>query len=646
MTIHQRVAAAAAVCACGLAVAAEPLAEVTQVLPADIAAATLAEARAALDANPGLDRAPSSVIVRFRDGVVPTARVAARAIAAGRVVRTLGAPGLEQLRVDMPVDRAVALLNALPWVEYAEPDYVVRHTNANDTYYGLQYGLHNTGQDIRGVLGTPDADIDAPEAWNILTGDANFVIAVIDSGVQWNHPDLDSNIWSNTDEIAGNGVDDDGNGYIDDVRGWDFYDNDNDPMDLEGHGTHVAGTIAAEGNNNQGVVGVLWDAQIMPIRFLGPNGGYTSDAVLSVNYAVANGATISNNSWGGGGFSSTLFNAIANARANDHLFVAAAGNSNVNTDSSPHYPSSYNLDNIISVAATTNRDGRASFSNYGATSVDIGAPGDNIASCYINNGYVWNSGTSMASPHVAGVAAAVRIQNPSWGYAQVRDRLYATARPISALAGITVTGGVVNMFDALDGGGGGPVNAPPTVSIAAPSSGSVYQQGDSVSFSASASDAEDGSLSGSIVWTSSRDGVIGSGASFSTSALSVGTHTITAAVSDSGGLNASDAVSVTVESAPSASPPATPGSVSAGTIANGTVRVTWGDVAGETSYEIRREERVGRNWTNRTTVGSVGADVTSFVDSVSPSRYRYSVRAVNAAGASGWSSWANVNVRR
>ncbi len=646
MTIHQRLAAGAVVCACGLAVAGQPLAEATQILPADVAAVTLAEARAALDANPALERAPRSVIVRFREGVVPTARVAAREIAAGRVVRTLGAPGLEQLRVDLPVDRAVALLNALPWVEYAEPDYVVRHTNANDSFYGLQYGLHNTGQDIRGIFGTPDADIDAPEAWNILTGDANFIIAVIDSGVQWNHPDLDANIWSNTDEIPGNGIDDDGNGYIDDVRGWDFYDNDNDPMDLEGHGTHVAGTIAAEGNNNQGVVGVLWDAQIMPIRFLGPNGGFTSDAVLSVNYAVANGATISNNSWGGGGFSTTLFNAIANARANDHLFVAAAGNSNVNTDASPHYPSSYNLDNIISVAATTNRDARASFSNYGATSVDIGAPGQDIASTYINNGYVWNSGTSMASPHVAGVAAAVRIQNPSWTYAQVRDRLYATARPVASLAGITVTGGVVNMFNALDGGGGGPVNSPPTVSIAAPSSGSVSTQGDSVSFSASASDAEDGSLSASIVWTSSRDGVIGSGASFSTSSLSVGTHSVTASVSDSGGLNASDAVTITVESAPTASPPPTPGSVSASTIANGTVRVTWADVSGETSYEIRRQERVGRSWTNTTVVGSVGADVTSFVNSVSPSRYRYSVRAVNASGASAWSNWANVTVRR
>ncbi len=646
MTIHQRLAAGAVVCACGLAVAGQPLAEATQILPADVAAVTLAEARAALDANPALERAPRSVIVRFREGVVPTARVAAREIAAGRVVRTLGAPGLEQLRVDLPVDRAVALLNALPWVEYAEPDYVVRHTNANDSFYGLQYGLHNTGQDIRGIFGTPDADIDAPEAWNILTGDANFIIAVIDSGVQWNHPDLDANIWSNTDEIPGNGIDDDGNGYIDDVRGWDFYDNDNDPMDLEGHGTHVAGTIAAEGNNNQGVVGVLWDAQIMPIRFLGPNGGFTSDAVLSVNYAVANGATISNNSWGGGGFSTTLFNAIANARANDHLFVAAAGNSNVNTDASPHYPSSYNLDNIISVAATTNRDARASFSNYGATSVDIGAPGQDIASTYINNGYVWNSGTSMASPHVAGVAAAVRIQNPSWTYAQVRDRLYATARPVASLAGITVTGGVVNMFNALDGGGGGPVNSPPTVSIAAPSSGSVSTQGDSVSFSASASDAEDGSLSASIVWTSSLDGVIGSGASFSTSSLSVGTHSVTASVSDSGGLNASDAVTITVESAPTASPPPTPGSVSASTIANGTVRVTWADVSGETSYEIRRQERVGRSWTNTTVVGSVGADVTSFVNSVSPSRYRYSVRAVNASGASAWSNWANVTVRR
>ena len=220
--------------------------------------------------------------------------------------------------------------------------------------------------------GTPDADIDAPETWSFQTG-AQVVIGVIDTGVDRTHPDLAANIWTNPGEIAGNGLDDDGNGYVDDVHGWDFVNGDNDPMDDHGHGTHCAGTIAGIGDNGIGVAGVCWSARIMALKFLDAGGyGTTSDAVLAVEYATANGARLTSNSWGRHGYSAALYDAIAAARDAGALFIAAAGNDGVNNDLSPHYPSSYDLSDIIAVAATDRNDGLANFSCYGAASVDVG----------------------------------------------------------------------------------------------------------------------------------------------------------------------------------------------------------------------------------------------------------------------------------
>ena len=327
----------------------------------------------------------------------------------------------------------------------------------NDQYYGLVYAIENTGQSINGTTGVADADMDVVEAWSIQTGDPNLIIAVIDEGVQWDHPDLANNMWRNLGEVAGNGIDDDGNGFVDDVYGYDFYSNDGDPMDEGGHGTHVAGTICADTNNSIGIAGVVQQCKIMALRFLGPQGGSTSDGIASLDYAVQMGATISNNSWGGGGFSQALYDSIAAARDADHIFLAAAGNGGSdgigdNNDSGPHYPSNYNLPNVISVAATDNRDQIAGFSNYGAVSVDIGAPGVDIASTYINDGYVWNSGTSMATPNVTGVVALIRSEFPSWNYQQVIDHLYATARPAASMQGVTTTGGIANAAAAMAGG--------------------------------------------------------------------------------------------------------------------------------------------------------------------------------------------------
>ncbi len=286
---------------------------------------------------------------------------------------------------DMSVEDAIAQYKNDPDVEYAEPNYILRALlPANDPAYtsNLLWGLNNIGLPVNGTSSTSDADIDAPEAWDITTGcTTDVVIAVIDTGVAYNHPDLTVNIWSNPNDDCGDNNDDNFNGKIDDCRGWDFIDDDNDPIDYNGHGTHVAGTIAARGDNSIGITGVMWCAKIMPLRFLGVSGaGDTANATLAITYAADNGANIINASWGGGPYSQTLYNAINYARSRNVLFVAAAGNDGADNDTTPSYPASYNLDNIISVAATTQTDGLASFSNYGATSVDVGAPGVNIYS--------------------------------------------------------------------------------------------------------------------------------------------------------------------------------------------------------------------------------------------------------------------------
>jgi subtilisin family serine protease len=428
-----------------------------------------AQAIAALEANPALVYSPNSVLVKFRPQADLPARAAARAQVAAATARTYTiVPGLELLTTTLPVEQAIVALRNNPAVEYAEPDHVVRTTTTipNDTYFHLQWGAHNTGQTVNGDPGTAGADINAPEAWSMFTGDPNFVIAIIDTGTQWNHPDLSANIWTNLGEIPGNGLDDDGNGYVDDVRGWDFYNNDNDPSDPSGHGTHTAGTVGAIGNNGTGVAGMMWQCKLMPLRFLGPQGGYTSDAVLAVQYAANKGVKVSNNSWGGGGFNQALYDAINASKNVGHIFVAAAGNGGFdqigdNNDQFPYYPASYNLDNIIAVAATNNDDGRATFSNYGLNSVDLGAPGVNIASTYPTNNYAWSSGTSMAAPHVAGVVGLVYAANPTWTYGQVRQRILTTTRPVSSLANITVTGGVLDAAAALSGVTSPPVLQPP-----------------------------------------------------------------------------------------------------------------------------------------------------------------------------------------
>ena len=316
----------------------------------------------------------------------------------------------------------------------------------------LLWGLHTTAQDGAPIPAnvTFDSDIDAAEAWEVTTGSSDVVVAVIDTGVDYTHPDIVANMWINVGEIAGNSIDDDGNGFVDDVHGYDFINGDGDPFDDHYHGTHVAGTIGAVGNNGVNIAGVNWSVRIMAIKFLGSGGsGTTSGAVESVDYAVLMGATISNNSWGGGAFDASLLAAIANAGAAGHLFLAAAGNDTVNTDVWPHYPSSYGLDSIISVAATGTTAPLAWFSNYGAISTDLAAPGQDTYSLQLGGGIISLYGTSMATPHVAGVAALLEAVRPEAGPLQIKEWILDGVTPEANLAGKVLTGGRLNAVEPL-----------------------------------------------------------------------------------------------------------------------------------------------------------------------------------------------------
>jgi len=311
----------------------------------------------------------------------------------GEIVRGLGLAGMVLITTasDADADQIFTALVDHDLVEYIEPDLVFdMQALPDDPLLSNLWSMHNLGQSG----GTVGADINAALAWELGTGSSDVVVGVIDTGVDYNHPDLLVNMWINPGEIAGNGLDDDGNGFVDDVHGYDFYNNDGDPMGDHSHGTHVAGTIEAVGDNGVSVAGVSWSTSIMALKFLGGNGsGSSSDAVRAVNYATMMrnsygvNVRLTNNSWGGSRSYAPLETAIRRSFQADMLFVAAAGNSGVNTDHQPHYPSTYTTANVISVAATDRNDQLASFSNYGLRSVDIAAPGVSIYSTVPNGGH-------------------------------------------------------------------------------------------------------------------------------------------------------------------------------------------------------------------------------------------------------------------
>ncbi|MEY4630402.1 MAG: hypothetical protein RIQ81_522 [Pseudomonadota bacterium] len=437
------------------------------VFPAIIAALTATVVSAAPLKTFNLDKehVPGQLIVKFKRGA--SAEKSALGVLAGYGAfsaipfsRT-GAmkvtfPGKESRNSLMAVAQQIA---SRPDVLYVEANTIIRMDAKfpNDPNFAQLYGMHNDGS----TGGTANADINAPEAWEVSTGSKNVVVGVIDTGIDYTHPDIAPNYWTNPGETGTdsegrdkqtNGVDDDNNGYVDDFRGWDFVNNDNDPMDDNSHGTHCAGTIGGKGNDGVGVVGVNWDVSLVGIKFLSGGGsGTLEDAVKAIEYGTKIGVQLTSNSWGGGGFSDTMAAAIAEAQSKNILFVAAAGNSSADNDSDPHYPSSYDHDNVIAVAATDNKDGMAYFSCFGSTSVDLGAPGvDILSSIPEGHGYTKYSGTSMATPHVAGAAALVKSAFPELNAAQVKARLLNGVDQVQSLQGKTTTGGRLNLENSLE----------------------------------------------------------------------------------------------------------------------------------------------------------------------------------------------------
>jgi len=448
---------------------------------------------------------PGEILVKFKSGApedkIQRFRAATGVIGENRLALT----GVRRLTLPagLSVEEAVAQYRANPDVEYVEPNYTRRAlASALDPDLDRQWGLENTGQTLSGTFpplrGKSDADIDAREAWDVVTGSRNLVIAVIDSGVDYTHPDLSSNIWTNPGEEAwsdpqdpatGDHIDTDGNSLVDDWKGWNFVGSqvctigaqgqcdcnsddpigNNDPMDDFGHGTPAAGVMAAQGNNQVGVAGVLWTAQIMPLKFLDAVGcGNVGDEIQAIDYAVRKGARIITVNAGGGAFQQAEFDAIAAARDAGVLFVAPAGNGRSDNDAAPVYPANYELSNVISVAASDFRDNLAFFSNYGRNSVDLAAPGDCIFStmptgtftlqnqtnldCTSSNflpNYDYNTGTSFAASFVAGIAGMLLVQNPALTPSDLKAVLVSTSDSRDSFKGRVVSGGRVNAHRAL-----------------------------------------------------------------------------------------------------------------------------------------------------------------------------------------------------
>ena len=412
-----------------------------------------------------IEYASDSLIVVYKEDATPIQKKLARQIVSARIsdfnrdeiddaFKNVLDGRIAQYKLDnTSVKDALEKLEGNPAILYAEPNFFYSPSvvEPNDALYGDLWGLNNTGQ----AGGVEDADIDAPEAWDTTTGSRDIVIGVIDSGVRYDHEDLIDNMWTNPGEIPGDGIDNDGNGYIDDIYGFDTANGDSDPMDDDDHGTHVSGTIGATGGNGIGVVGVNHEVSIAGCKFIQGRSGSTAAAIECINYFVSlkqNGVNVraTNNSWGGGGFSQALEDAIAAMGDEDILFLAAAGNDGTDNDAIPHYPSNYTLDNVVSVASIDRTDGDATH-NFGATSVDLAAPGVNIVSTISSStsSYAGFTGTSMATPHVTGAAALVWSYNPDLTALEMKELLLSSGDDNDWAQGNTLTGKRLNVNEAM-----------------------------------------------------------------------------------------------------------------------------------------------------------------------------------------------------
>lgn len=670
---------------------------------------------------------PGEVLVKFRSGISRSVARATHRSVGFRVIKRFRRISVDHVKIpdNRSVEDAIATYRLHPDVEYVEPNYYRHATDIpNDTFFSLMWGLHNTGQTLPGDSspGTPDADIDCPEVWDTQTGDANVVIAVLDTGVDLDHVDLADNIWSNTDEWSGdansdgfpgveavdddgdassdaesntndgidndgdglvdeNGIDfrdedvmaadydqdderlvgpdgeygtgddddddialapndDDENGYIDDMNGWDFVAYSNDPDDDHSedeiyHGTHVSGTIGAVGNNGTGVTGVSWSASIMPLKILDEHGtGSVADEIKAIDYAIDNGAQIINASFGGGSSVSSEYSAIQSAGAAGILFVAAAGNDGRDLDLLPVYPAGYNLANIIAVAATDNNDALASFSNYGATSVDVAAPGVKIASTKAGDSYQYLSGTSMATPHVSGLAALIWAENPGFSYGDVKDGILNGVDVLPALTGKILMAGRINAYNSITPADGEP-DAPDGLMAGAVSSNQI-----DLSWTDNAPDESGFKIERAFVSGGPYTHVATVAADVESysdmDASEATTHYYQVlAFNSAGDSDASNEASATTY-------PAAPSGLSAKAVSTDRINLSWTDhSAGETGFKIEQKKGSGGTYSE---IAIVGADVKTHSSTGldAYTTYYYRVRAYSSIGNSSYSNEAHV----
>lgn len=429
---------------------------VVQIIPAE-------SKRVAFYSDSDTALARPELLVRFKPGVSLAAKERITAEFNDRIEDRIGSvPGLVSIDDldDLDPEATAAAYRKLPDVEYAEPNYELsldhagggfKHRHPDDPRFMQQWGLANDGTNG----GKEGADISAMRAWATSIGDQKVIVAVLDSGVDYTHEDLRNNMWVRPADLGP--YQDRELGVIDDVHGFNAVENSGDPMDDNGHGTHCAGIIGAEGGNGIGVAGVNWKVEIMPLKFMNAGGfGTTKDAIEAINYVIKRkrdgvNVRVISASWGSRMRSRALEDVIRSAQEAGILFVAASGNASVDNDRAPHYPASFKLDNVISVAALTKTDELAAFSNYGPRSVHVAAPGVGILSTWLGQDYEEKSGTSMATPFVAGVAALVIANNPDIKLPELRSVLLRSVDPVPALAGRIASGGRINAARALAG---------------------------------------------------------------------------------------------------------------------------------------------------------------------------------------------------
>jgi thermitase len=607
---------------------------------------------------------PGELIVKYKSGIANLQKQTVRNRVFAEQMMTLrtddDGDGMELVKLAdfMGVDETISYLKEDPRVDYAEPNWIYNHfATSNDPFYtnGSLWGIYGDATTPANQFGSQ-----AGEAWAAgNTGSDAVYIGVIDEGIDFNHPDLAANIWTNPFDPL-DGIDNDGNGRIDDIHGWDFAANNNSIYDgtSDDHGTHVAGTIGAVGGNGIGVAGVNWNVTIISAKFLGASGGTTANAINAVNYITdlktRHGLNIvaTSNSWGGGGFSQALLDAITRGVNAGILFVAAAGNSNSNNNTTPNYPSNYNttmgspassFDGVIAVASITSSGAKSSFSSYGSTTVDLGAPGSGIFSTTPNNTYSSYSGTSMATPHVSGAVALYRSVFPGATAYQTKAAILNSASntPTSSLSGITVTGGRLNLGFLLGGGGPqpNPPAAPSGLSASAVSSSQINLNWSDNSNNESGFQIE--RCQGADCSNFALVATTGSNAtSFSNTGLAASTtYTYRVRATNSAG-NSGYSNTASATTTAGAAVPAAPSNLRVTTVGQTSIGLAWNDNSNnETRFEFFR--RTGSS-TTFVFIGSVGANRTSATN-INLSRfttYTYRMRACNGNGCSAYSNTA------